>query len=165
MFEAAAAACQPGLGRHQAIPTGLVGYVATVRFLCMPLHKNSGRIALLAAMALAAITACERAPRDQTVTVYSSRSHYGAESVFVAFTRATGIKVEFFEGNNNEVLERLKSEGERTSADMLLTANAGYLAEITGGRDKKKELSEAVDEVIATGRTDGPAVKRVCGEE
>ena len=50
-------------------------------------------------------------------------------------------------------------------ADMLLTANAGYLAELTGGRDKKKELSEAVDEVIATGRTDGPAVKRVCGEE
>jgi iron(III) transport system substrate-binding protein len=93
----------------------------------MPLHKNSGRIALLAAMALAAITACDRAPRDQTVTVYSSRSHYGAESVFVAFTRATGIKVEFFEGNNNEVLERLKSEGERTSADMLLTVDAGNL--------------------------------------
>lgn len=50
-------------------------------------------------------------------------------------------------------------------ADMLLTANAGYLAEITGGRDKKKELSEAIDEVINTGRTDGPAVMRVCGEE
>ena len=93
----------------------------------MPFHENSSRIALLAAMAATAVTACERAPKEQTVTVYSSRSHYGAESVFVAFTRSTGIKVEFFEGNNNEVLERLKTEGERTSADLLLTVDAGNL--------------------------------------
>ena len=77
----------------------------------------------------AAATACEKAaaPAERTVTVYSSRSHYGAESVFVAFTRETGIKVEFFNGNNNEVLERLKAEGERTQADLLLTVDAGNL--------------------------------------
>lgn len=79
-------------------------------------------------MASAVVAACEKAPATQpTVTVYSSRSHYGAESVFVAFTRATGIKVEFFDGNNNEVLERLKAEGERTQADLLLTVDAGNL--------------------------------------
>lgn len=93
----------------------------------MPNHENPVRIALLAAMAATAVTACEQAPKGQTVTVYSSRSHYGAESVFVAFTRSTGIKVEFFEGNNNEVLERLKTEGERTNADLLLTVDAGNL--------------------------------------
>ena len=94
----------------------------------MPFHRNFARIALLAAIAATAVTACDRgAPKEQTVTVYSSRSHYGAESVFVAFTRSTGIKVEFFDGNNNEVLERLKTEGERTNADLLLTVDAGNL--------------------------------------
>jgi len=93
----------------------------------MPFDRNLARIAALAAMAAAGLTACERAPREQTVTIYSSRSHYGAESVFVAFTRSTGIKVEFFDGNNHEVLERLKTEGERTSADLLLTVDAGNL--------------------------------------
>jgi iron(III) transport system substrate-binding protein len=67
------------------------------------------------------------AAQTKTVTVYSSRSHYGAESVFEAFTKQTGIAVRFFNGNNNEVLERLKAEGSRTNADLLLTVDAGNL--------------------------------------
>lgn len=98
-----------------------------MRFWGMTFHPISARMAVLAAIVFAAVAACDRAPKDQTVTVYSSRSHYGAESVFVAFTKATGIKVEFFTGNNNEVLERLKAEGERTTADLLLTVDAGNL--------------------------------------
>jgi iron(III) transport system substrate-binding protein len=61
------------------------------------------------------------------VVVYSSRSHYGSEPVFEAFTKQTGIKVTFLMGNNNEVFERLRSEGARTRADMLLTVDAGNL--------------------------------------
>jgi iron(III) transport system substrate-binding protein len=62
-----------------------------------------------------------------TITVYSSRSHYGAEPVFDAFTKKTGIRITFFNGNNNEVFERLRNEGARTSADVLLTVDAGNL--------------------------------------
>jgi iron(III) transport system substrate-binding protein len=65
--------------------------------------------------------------QQQVVTVYSSRSHYGSEPVFEAFTRESGIRVEFFQGNNNEVLERLRSEGRRSRADVLLTVDAGNL--------------------------------------
>lgn len=93
----------------------------------MAFHDFSVRLIALAAIGAVAVAACARAPEDQTVTIYSSRSHYGAESVFVAFTRATGIKVEFFDGNNNEVVERLRAEGERTNADLLLTVDAGNL--------------------------------------
>jgi iron(III) transport system substrate-binding protein len=35
--------------------------------------------------------------------------------------------VRFFNGNNNEVLERLKAEGSRTNADVFLTVDAGNL--------------------------------------
>ncbi len=61
------------------------------------------------------------------VVVYSSRSHYGAEKVFEDFTRETGIAIRFFNGNNNEVIERLSAERERTTADVLLTVDAGNL--------------------------------------
>jgi iron(III) transport system substrate-binding protein len=65
--------------------------------------------------------------QSKEVVVYSSRSHYGGEKVFEDFTRETGIAVRFFNGNNNEVIERLKAEGERTEADVLLTVDAGNL--------------------------------------
>ncbi len=86
--------------------------------VCLP-ALTLGALALLADGAAA--------QQQQIVTVYSSRSHYGSEPVFDAFTRETGIKVEFFQGNNNEVLERLRSEGRRTRADLLLTVDAGNL--------------------------------------
>ncbi|CAN5681892.1 Fe(3+) ABC transporter substrate-binding protein [soil metagenome] len=93
----------------------------------MTIRTLIARTFLLPAALVMAFAACDRAPKEEVVTVYSSRSHYGAESVFDSFTRATGIKVQFFDGNNNEVLERLKAEGGRTNADVLLTVDAGNL--------------------------------------
>jgi iron(III) transport system substrate-binding protein len=94
---------------------------------------NSHAAAMLGAALLLFIEPGARYPdatatdQEQTVTVYSSRSHYGAESVFDDFTKETGIKVNFFNGNNNEVLERLKAEGSRTNADVFLAVDAGNL--------------------------------------
>lgn len=84
-------------------------------------------LSLAVAAAGAAAGAAALGAQQPVLTVYTSRSHYGAESVFEDFTRATGIKVEFFSGNNNEVLERLKSEGHRTPADVLISVDAGIL--------------------------------------
>lgn len=81
----------------------------------------------LATAATIALSPSLRAQEGGEVLVYSSRSHYGAEQVFADFTRDTGIKVTFFEGNNNEVFERLRHEGARTRADVLLTVDAGNL--------------------------------------
>jgi iron(III) transport system substrate-binding protein len=81
-------------------------------------------------VAVGVVGASRLTPEAQTpveLLVYSSRSHYGAEQVFTDFTRDTGIKLNFFEGNNNEVFERLRSEGARTRADVLLTVDAGNL--------------------------------------
>lgn len=62
-----------------------------------------------------------------TVTVYTGR-HYGIESVFEAFTAATGIEVRFTTGSDPLLRERLKAEGKNTPADVLMTADAGNLA-------------------------------------
>lgn len=67
------------------------------------------------------------APAALEVNVYSARSHYGSEPAFEAFTRKTGILVNTFGGSGHEVFERLRAEGERTRADVLVTVDAGNL--------------------------------------
>ena len=60
------------------------------------------------------------------ITVYSAR-HYGQEAAYDAFTKKTGIKVKVHSGNTAELFERLKAEGDRTPADVLVTVDAGNL--------------------------------------
>jgi iron(III) transport system substrate-binding protein len=63
---------------------------------------------------------------EDEVVVYSAR-HYGEEAAFKAFTKKTGVPVRVFSGNTGELFERLKAEGERSPADVLLTVDAGNL--------------------------------------
>src|SRR6185295_6919343 len=64
----------------------------------------------------------------QEVVVYSARSsQYGPELVFDAFTKKTGIQVNTFGGNTSELFERLKAEGDKTHADVLISVDAGNL--------------------------------------
>ena len=62
-----------------------------------------------------------------TLRVYSGR-HYGVEHAFSQFTEATGIDVEFLNGNDGELRERIIAEGDETLADVYLTVDAGNLA-------------------------------------
>lgn len=93
----------------------------------MPRFARPAAAAVLAAAAIAVTVLAGSAQSASSLLVYSSRSHYGAEQVFKDFTRDTGIGITFFEGNNNEVFERLRNEGARTKADLLLTVDAGNL--------------------------------------
>jgi iron(III) transport system substrate-binding protein len=61
------------------------------------------------------------------VVVYSARSHYGQEPAIEAFTRKTGIQVRSHGGNSAELFERLRAEGDKTPADVLITVDAGNL--------------------------------------
>jgi iron(III) transport system substrate-binding protein len=63
---------------------------------------------------------------DGEVVVYSAR-HYGQEPAYEAFTRKTGIQIKVLNGNAGELFERLKAEGDKTPADVLLTVDAGNL--------------------------------------
>src|SRR5687768_13769037 len=60
------------------------------------------------------------------IQVYSAR-HYDLEDAFVEFEDETGLQVDFIFGDDAELLERLKSEGEDTPADMFVTVDAGNL--------------------------------------
>lgn len=61
------------------------------------------------------------------VVVYSARSHYGQEPAFEAFTKKTGIQIKSFGGDSGQLFERLKAEGDKTPADILISVDAGNL--------------------------------------
>lgn len=61
------------------------------------------------------------------VNVYSHR-HYDTDiKLFKMFEEKTGIKVNIVKAQAAELIKRIKSEGERTNADVLLTVDAGNL--------------------------------------
>jgi iron(III) transport system substrate-binding protein len=85
-------------------------------------------LGIAAAVALAATLLGHSAPpaAGPEVVVYSAR-HYGQEAAFQAFTRKTGIEIKILNGSTGEMFERLKAEGDKTPADILLTVDAGNL--------------------------------------
>jgi iron(III) transport system substrate-binding protein len=65
----------------------------------------------------------------EQVVVYSARIEQLIKPMFDAFTRETGIHVKFTTDREGALLARLKAEGKRTPADILITADAGNLWE------------------------------------
>ena len=81
---------------------------------------------IVLAAALAAVPLGGSATAAEVV-VYSARSHYGQEPAMEAFTKKTGIQVKSFGGNASELFERLRAEGDKTPAYVLITVDAGKL--------------------------------------
>jgi iron(III) transport system substrate-binding protein len=80
---------------------------------------------ILAFLTLAAFAAPTLAA--DPVVVYSARKDHLVKPLFDAFTQETGIPVQFITDKEGPLLERLKAEGRNTSADMLITVDAGNL--------------------------------------
>ena len=68
-----------------------------------------------------------QAATGDSVTVYSSRKEHLIKPLFEAFTKDTGIQVEYLTGKGGALIERLKLEGKNTKADMFMTVDAGNL--------------------------------------
>ena len=95
--------------------------------------------ALLLLLALAGLAAASRGG-GADVVVYNGRSQYGDEKAFTGFEEATGSTLQLRGGTAPELFERLRSEGEQTPADLLVTTDlanlwrakeAGLLAPVT----------------------------------
>ena len=73
------------------------------------------------------VPAAVAANKDREVTVYSARKEQLIKPVFADFEKQTGIRVRYMTDKAPALLAKLKMEGERTPADMLLTVDAGNL--------------------------------------
>lgn len=76
------------------------------------------------------LTACQPtapAPDNGAVNLYTAR-HYDADlELYAAFTKATGIKVRPIDLAPDQLIEKMKAEGEFSPADVILMADAGAL--------------------------------------
>ncbi|HEY9909655.1 MAG TPA: Fe(3+) ABC transporter substrate-binding protein [Thermosynechococcaceae cyanobacterium] len=64
---------------------------------------------------------------NKTLNLYSAR-HYDADNqVYEGFFKKTGIKINLVEAPADKLIERVKSEGANSPADVLITVDAGNL--------------------------------------
>lgn len=83
-----------------------------------------GPLSLAAGLA-ACLAACARdAP---VVGVYSGRHYNTDKELYRRFTAKTGIRVQLMEGKDNALIERLRREGQRSPADLLVLVDAARL--------------------------------------
>ncbi len=92
------------------------------------------RVFLGTAAATAAVTLGQFGRREkvlaqtQEINLYSSR-HYNTDNIlYQNFTQETGIKVNLIEAGGDELIERIKSEGANSPADILLTVDVARLS-------------------------------------
>ncbi|MFS8836494.1 Fe(3+) ABC transporter substrate-binding protein [Synechococcus sp. WC101] len=64
---------------------------------------------------------------NREVNLYTSR-HYGTdEKLYDLFKQKTGITVNWVQGNADEIIERIRSEGSNSPADIFMTVDAARL--------------------------------------
>jgi iron(III) transport system substrate-binding protein len=109
----------------------------------MKFCSRSSVAVALSAIAMGAIAACSPTtsqdaanPTDTAdsgdnseavVNLYSSRHYDSDDDLYAAFTEETGIEVNLIEGKEEELIERIKSEGDNSPADVLMTVDVGNL--------------------------------------
>lgn len=92
----------------------------------------------LGGVSLMAIAA-ESAKAEEVVNVYTYRQPVLIDPLFEAFTKETGVKVQYVFADKG-LIERLEQEGRSSPADVLLTADVGRLVEAS-----QKGLAQPVD--------------------
>jgi iron(III) transport system substrate-binding protein len=74
----------------------------------------------------------KKEPKEETeekvVNVFTARHYPADEELFKKFTEETGIEVNVVKAEAEELIERLKREGESTEADLFITVDGGVLA-------------------------------------
>src|SRR6187401_1395634 len=67
------------------------------------------------------------ASQDKILNLYSSRHYQTDEALYANFTKQTGIRINRIEAPEDPLIERIRNEGERSPADVLITVDAGRL--------------------------------------
>jgi len=86
---------------------------------------------ILIAAALA-LTGCSQPSTEvegtsREVNVFSARHYRSDASIYAAFTELTGIDVNLIEANGDQLIERVRADGDRSPADVLITVDAARL--------------------------------------
>ena len=87
---------------------------------------NKAVVAILSSLILMSSSAQIQA-EEQVLNLYSSRHYQTDEALYSDFTAQTGIKINRIEAAEDPLIERIRNEGAKSPADVLLTVDAGRL--------------------------------------
>jgi len=87
------------------------------------IHKTT----IFGSAAILALGAFVETLAAQELNLYSARHYDTDEALYANFEEQTGITIKRIEGDAEELVERIKIEGEASPADVLLTVDAGRL--------------------------------------
>lgn len=95
--------------------------------------RRPGSLVLLALGAAGLLGGCAATPQAPgggsaaEIGVYSGRHYNTDKQLYEAFTRRTGIRVKLLEAKDDALIERLRSEGRASPADVLVLVDAARL--------------------------------------
>lgn len=110
---------------------------------------------VFALVAFSVITACKNesekqsgsaaqdSTKEQVVNVYTHRHYESDQDIFEKFEAQTGIKVKVINASADELIQKMKMEGEQSPADVLITVDAGRLS-----RAKEQGLLQPIESEI-----------------
>ncbi|WP_119393524.1 Fe(3+) ABC transporter substrate-binding protein [Salinibius halmophilus] len=101
------------------------------------MKRASFKTKLIAGLVVAASTSVYA---DSELNIYSSRHYDTDERLYTDFEEKTGIKINRIEGNADELITRMVSEGDNSPADILLTVDTSRLE-----RAKDAGVLQAID--------------------
>ena len=81
----------------------------------------------LASLLAAALATPAAQAQEQVLNLYSARHYQTDEALYANFTKATGIKINRIEADDAGILQRLKTEGAASPADVILLVDAARL--------------------------------------
>jgi iron(III) transport system substrate-binding protein len=143
--------------RSTPIIAGLIADLAT-----RPRRPTGvGRRALLVAAGAAAViaptfalgqgagqAAGQAAGQERVVNVYSSRHYDTDRALYDGFTQVSGIRVRLIEGDADQLIERIRSEGANSPADVLITVDAARLERARAANLLQPVRSQALESRI-----------------
>lgn len=100
--------------------------------------------ALLVSLLIGGILTTPAIAANEELNIYSARHYQTDEDLYGEFTKQTGIKVNRIEAKEDELIERMRTEGENSPADIFITVDASRL----GNADRMGLFAEFQSDVI-----------------
>jgi iron(III) transport system substrate-binding protein len=113
------------------------------------IHRALGFALLACALFSTAVPSPASGQQEgKTLNLYSARHYQTDERLYADFTKLTGIKINRIEAGDEALLERLRSEGRGSPADVLLLVDAARLAKADAEGLFRPVRSEALESRI-----------------
>lgn len=85
------------------------------------------QLAVALAAAVLALPAAQAQAQEKVLNLYSARHYQTDEALYADFTRATGIRINRVDGDDAGIVNRLKTEGAASPADVVLLVDVARL--------------------------------------